>query len=339
MRGRVDDSPQIRTEAVDLYLSGRGALRVVTAAEHMAAIRQASRDPRVDDPEVLAASRLAAWRVVRSLAASLGLVAADETLEEALDGLVDPDPWFGRVVPRATVSQRAALRRGLGGPLADLVAQGLTLLPRGDEWDENWCEAAELVCQDVGVARGPHGGDVLMVLTYPLAARELALSPEDVYAVEELLVGQALRVLLRHGEAGVQDHFGEKYGLCRREANLLIRLARAEAMRNGRSTVEDDRALMVARLNDIAARARETLNVADELRALRELARVQGLTRTEPESVEQEFRSVIKSVSDRQDAERPLVALPREEDPTPEREELADFDREELAHEARSDVG
>ena len=130
----------------------------------------------------------------------------------------------------------------------------------------------------------------------------MPVSAKAVYRLEELLVDQAQRVLFRHGERGVMDHFRERYGLSRRECLGLVRLARADAVQYGRSSVEDDRSLMVAQLKDYVDRARDASNLDGEMKGLRELARVQGLTRTEPEDKMSEFLGVVRRVSGRQDA-------------------------------------
>jgi len=92
----------------------------------------------------------------------------------------------------------------------------------------------------------------------------------------------------------------------------LMRLARADALAVGGSSVEEDRALMIAQLKDLIARAKEEMNSDRELKALKQLAAIQGLTRTEPEDRAMDFMRVIAAVASRQDLRLEAPLKPRE---------------------------
>lgn len=305
------DRPRISTPDIDRFLAElpEDVPRRLTADEARALVRRAARGS--DAEALLADSSLIPhlvvllWRWARSAAQAVGRLSDDETLDAAL-GDSEPDAWHVRLVPRPTPSQRALLRQGATSVLYEATArhggEGIPLLPPRDARVSEWCQALEAVAEDLGASRAPRGPDCLRLLLDPALAPLVPIGARAVCRLEDLLIDQAQRVLFRHGERGVMDHFRDAYGISRRECLGLVRLARADAMTYGRSSVEDDRALMVAQLKDFADRAREAMNMGDEIRALRELARVQGLTRTEPEDKMSEFLGVVRRVSGRRDA-------------------------------------
>jgi hypothetical protein len=300
-------SPHIATPALDEFLSGAlpDLPRFLTSAESMRSFRAAALEggEAAQDPSLQPALRISLWRFARVLCHAAGTLSEDETLEDALAD-ARPDPWTQRLRCLPTPTQRALLRAGGAGIVYGSLStpEGLPLLPPRDGRAAGWCELFSHVAHACLIQRSPRGPDCLAVLENPDLAVLVEVTAPQVERVEELMVDQAQRVLVRHGERGVADHFRERYGLSRREALGLISLARADSLKYGRSSVEDDRALMVAVLKDYLDRARESMNMGDEIRAIRELARVQGLTRTEPENVAAEFLGVVRRVAGRQEA-------------------------------------
>lgn len=302
------DRPDIETPDLDRYLAAPDpdAPRRMTVREAIEALRSAARPSDaallLEDASLTPLLVLTLWRWCRAAAQAVGRLSDDETLDDAL-GDADPDAWTERLVPRPTPTQRALLRQGGTSAMYEATAgEGLPLLPPRDGRAARWCDAFQHVADDLGLRRGRRGPDCLRLLGDPDLAPQIPVGRRAVERLEDLLVDQAQRVLFRHGERGVADHFGEAYGLGRRECLGLIRLARADALRFGRSSVEDDRALMVAQLKDFVDRSRDAMNLDGEMKGLRELARVQGLTRTEPEDKMSEFLGVVRRVSGRQDA-------------------------------------
>jgi hypothetical protein len=301
------DRPEIKTHELDIFMSDLSEVpRRLKAVEALVVLRAAARATDalalLEDPALHPHLVVAAWRWARAAATAVGRCSDDETLDAAL-GDADPDPWTHRLVARPTPSQRALVRQGATSALYEAVAgEGISLLPPRDGRAARWCAAFESVAEDLSLRRAPRGPDCVRLLSDPEVAPLVAVGARHVVGLEDLLIDQAQRVLFRHGERGVMDHFRDRYGLSRRECLGLVRLARADALQYGRSSVEDDRALMVALLKDYTDRAREAFNLDGEMKGLRELARVQGLTRTEPEDKMSEFLGVVRRVSGRRDA-------------------------------------
>lgn len=274
------------------------------------------------------------WRLARGIAMVLGVCAEDESLERAADAEdYQEAPWTFPTRPRLSASQQQLVRLGEATSIHRAADQGVPLLPPRDPiLAERWCAVASILADELRLRPEPS-------LLDPRTCGGAGVSPRMVAAFEDLLVDEAAKAILESGERATLEHFRTKYGFARKEASGLIRLARADAMRMGSSSVEEDRALMVLQLKDLAARTREEFNTDRELRVLKELARVQGLTRSDPEDLGRLFAGVIAGVADRQDRrlqesqQRTLEAHAEvvdaedaeyEEDP----KALAEFDRE-----------
>lgn len=325
-RRRVPDADE-ELVALDQWLADCDAARPYSQQESLERLREAFRPAGGPDPldPVLQPHLVAGlWRWSRAVLAVLGRLDEDEMLEAATAD-AEPDPWRVGCRPRPTPVQRALLRQRAAGPVYEAArAWGLPLLPPRDPGPAaDWCAAFEEVASDLRLARAPRGPDVLAVLCEPGLASLCAVAPEQVLAYEEVLVDAAQRLLVRHGERAVVDVLADRYGLSRREGLAACRLARADALLHGRSSVEEDRALMVAQLKNYLARARQSLNMGDEIRALKQLAHVQGLTRTEPEDAAAEFLGVVRRVAGRRDASDRLLseaadaAAPPDPEPAP----------------------
>lgn len=322
------DQPRVSTEAVDAFL--REQLERPLLAGDLLRILRGIAAPSEHDPALVPYIRLLVWRWCRAAGQAVGRVGEDESLEQALADS-DPCPWTVRLYARPTPTQRALLRQGATSSMYGAVGgEGIALLPpTNGSAAARWCEAFSVVATDLVFKRAPRGPDCLRYLEDPSLAQHIELSEETILAVEEVMVDQAQRVLLRHGHHAVVDHFTERYGLTRREGMSLVLLAKADARLQGKSSVEDDRALMIAQLQGLVDRARESMHTGDELRALRELARVQGLTRTEPEDRGAEFLGVVRRVAGKQDAMKLLPAAA----------EALGLDPDELAERADEDEG
>jgi hypothetical protein len=62
--------------------------------------------------------------------------------------------------------------------------------------------------------------------------------------------------------------------------------------------IEEDRAILSMRLEDLIQRSRDALDMRVELGAIKQLAIVQGVTRAEPEDAMSEFARVVRKVTD-----------------------------------------
>lgn len=312
-------------------------------------------DPTRPDPEHLPLRIMVMYRIVRTTAQIIGLCAEDETLDDATDALAH-DAWVEPTAPIITPLVGLALRKGRASTLTKIHAKagGLPLLPPRTDPDAlaSWCRAATIVARDLGVERSREGLLGLEGLLIPETAAFNDVCAQEVMDFETMLLSSGLDLLLDNGERAALKHFREKYGFALKEAKMLMRLVRAQAMDRGGASIEEKRALAEARYEDLIGRAKDAMDQDGELKAMKELARIQGLTRTEPENQSQEFFEVVARVSGSQDKKKldprtlalisghraeevepitieaePVPQLEAEDDPLDEAA-LAEFDKE-----------
>ena len=275
-------------------------------------LRPEDQSPEIGDDSTLPHRIMVMWRLVRVAARVTGLCAEDETLDQATE--IEPDPWTHPIAPPLTPSQQALLRRGAAGALLNCVAKGMSLLPPDDPQEAvNWCQAMTLIAMELNMLTTQDGRIGFNGLLHPKTCQYSGVTIEHILALEELLVDEAQKLIIENGERPAIEHFRVQYSFTRKEAVALIRLARADALTMSGNSVDEDRALMIAQLKDLVARAKEEVNSDRELKALKELAKIQGLTRTAPEDIQRDFMAVIAAVADRQDRralESPKTRLP-----------------------------
>ena len=335
---------EVVTQALDRFLEPRPP-RKLEGEEGLARLRAIMRDdvPPAPSEENTPHRILVLWRLARASALLLGICAEDEHLDAATE--ITPSPWHVRVRPRLAPAQQAVLRRSSAAEMIALFGEGLPLLPPDDPGEaRRWCSAMSLLARDLGIERTREGQLGLQGLLHPKTCQFAGVTEEQILSIEELLIDEAQKLIIECGERAAIEHFRNRYGFARKESVGLIRLARADALAMGGSSVEEDRAIMVANLKDLIGRAKEEMNSDKELKALKQLAAIQGLTRTEPEDRAADFMKVIAAVAQRQDtaltAPKPMkqlaapaprlaeyiVVAPEEYDE--DAEALAEFDKE-----------
>lgn len=293
-----------------------------------------------------------AYRIVREHARLKNLITDDESLIEALG--IDPnqpgDPWRGDTsfVPptrrdgttRLTMPAWHALEALQEQPLLPPVvsrefrdvgdgpgAKGdLTILrsysPERDRKYLDWIEGADMIVRYLKIRDGSEAdreqGIVgLQGMLDPDRARLLWPSRYEIAAFEAVLIEETLGEMIESGVPGAVKFLGVQYGLSRREAGALVKLAKAQARESMESDTEDNRALMVLRLESYLGRAKGALNLQAEMYALKLMALVQGLGKSKPEDIAQDFIDVVTRVAERRNAEailpgdeKELEALP-----------------------------
>ena len=302
--------PEPESPRLDAFLRAERWERVRPGREMREWIKAVFAAGRIEPSQTLIEENLphrimAMWRIVRATAVIKGITSEDETLDSSTEQ--SPSPWTSPFHPIDTPMRGAALRRQRATKLLTYHAAGagLPLLPPRDD-DEalrRWCYASSLIAADLGIETTPTGRLGLQGLLTPILAAQCDVTDGHVIAFEELIVSAAMTLMLDHGERATISHFREEYGFTRKECIGVIRVAKSTAMEHSAASIEEKRAVAEMRLESIISRAKETLDTGTEMSALKELGKIQGLTRTEPENQAMEFAAVVRRVSKRQDAE------------------------------------
>lgn len=267
-----------------------------------------------------------AWRIVRELARLKNLVQEDELL---IDMELDPerDPWSAPIRGRAPASKTWARRldatllralevsarsglNGEGAPLLPPSVGGLWRTPDGlvrDDYDPGqdadlraFLRAAGLVAghycmADFETERGAEGELGLEGMLDVDTARLCWPSRSQIMAFEELVVGEAREFLATKGLSQARKHLVLAHGLRPREIDSIIKVAASSAVALTDFSPEEQRALMILRIDDYITRAREELNMAGENRGHKLMILVQGLAKIEQANPYAEFSAAVES--------------------------------------------
>lgn len=262
--------------------------------------------------DLLPARAFAAWRFVREFLRVQSVLRPDDSLTESVP--FDPacDYWtvLRPYVPRG-LAPHPALRAALEQAAA-LDPPGLPILPPPPP--------PEQIGEDGEPLAGYRPGTDARLLAYmdafeaitrylhldtssPLGLRGLASpslfrllfpSRAQILATEEYLVGQALDLLVLRGVNDARRQLLETYSLEAHEVLGLIKMANQEATRRTEASLEENKAIMVLRLEEII---RQSFDPRAKMAALKQLAIVHGFGRMEPEDAAHEFAAVVRRVT------------------------------------------
>lgn len=230
----------------------------------------------------------AAWRLTRALAAAKGRLVLDGFLSEMSVGEWE-QPTLG-----LTPGSNSSLERSL-------MASPSALLPPHppDEWrdgskDASYYDPASdvelcaftdrigVLSRRLGIGQRKEGRLGLAPLLDLPMVRVAWPTPREIMAYESVIVDEATQALLAHGTLGARREMMKLHGFTEDEVQSLLALARRvmRGIRNGADS-DGDKAAMIARLEDLAARCRQNLDLRAELMVYKTMSVVQGLTKTQ----------------------------------------------------------
>lgn len=231
----------------------------------------------------------AAWRLTRALGVAKGKLPLDGFLNE-----LDQAEWDTPSVGVNSGAPRQSLER-------QLVQTPIALLPPPPpaEWSDGtkdasfydpasdvelctYVERMSTLSRRIGLGHRKEGRLGLAPLLELALTRAAWPTPREIIAYESVVVDDATQKFIQHGTLGARRKLQDEYGFNEEEVNSLLLLAR-RVMRGVRNGVDgdSDKAAMVARLEDLAARCHQALDLRAELMVYKTMAVVQGLTKTQ----------------------------------------------------------
>jgi hypothetical protein len=279
----------------------------------------------------------AGYRWVREVSMLKSLVADDQMLSEALLGCPpSEDPWMvagvgetpkltGYVRMRADVVKMVNGKKGLPllppPPAPEWFGEDGKLLddydPKEDRLLMRWLDAFDRVTTYLGVPRGAvtnpdEGRWGLYGMLSPDTVRLCFPSVLQMLTWEEMLVSETWNHMVVGGQVDAERQLRATYGFSDVETHGLIRRAKTFGAIAYSQDEEGNRALMIARLDDLTRRCREGVpDIRAELAALKAQALVQGLTKGEQDDFEKEVRDVVlRATATRLPDRTPPRALP-----------------------------
>lgn len=138
-------------------------------------------------------------------------------------------------------------------------------------------------------------------LNNPTLIRYLFPTPLQLISYEVMVIDRTLDYMVKNpGDPKAMSWLYHKHGFTAGEARVIVRLAKSRARVVLETDLEDERAMMQLRLQDIARRAQQGLDLRAELAALKQLSIVQGLSKNDNNDIMAEFSDVVRAVSSRQ---------------------------------------
>lgn len=249
-----------------------------------------------------------AYRLLRELARHTRVLDQHQTLQE-----LDASAWTRALVTLpGGGAHRARTRACLSsGPLSLLPPAAPDPLPA--DYDPaldlplvHYCQALQCLAEDLSISAGTQtdpnlGRYGILGLLSPLTVRLACPSPEELLAWERTLISDALSVQLSRGTQGAYAWLEATHGLHSHEGRPILKAASTEAMERTEGDLEEKRAVMTLRLQDLARRARKSLNLPVQLGAAKLESLVAGFARSEPENLLSEFVNVVRKVNAEED--------------------------------------
>jgi hypothetical protein len=262
-----------------------------------------------------------AWRIAREIARLKGLIADDEQLNTLM--AMAPDPWQK---PTGFVTSDRSMYSRLNKTIAQSLRDVALLPPKlraqdaGAQYDpsrdirlQSYLEIITFISKYLFIEHGSkkdpaQGRYGLYGLLDQNLTRLAFPSRLQILAWEDLLTTEVLHCMAEEGQMGAEEFLRDTYGLRTFEIDSVVKLAKGTARRKMENDLEDDRAVMVFQLDDVARRAKDGLDLRVELAARKQQALVLGLGRTEAEDQFRDFLEVVDRVSGEDDA-KPNPAL------------------------------
>lgn len=246
-----------------------------------------------------------AWRLVRERARLHGLVGPGETLHEK--SFLSPDPWTEHcgVFPEAPSVRTDPLVGWLArNPLPLLPPQppgGVETPDYEIEADQDihlFVDLQDQLAHRLGLSETQEGREGLLGLLDVSTVRRAFPTQREIVAFELAEVDRILARMTQGAEGEVRGESEMRRelfdrGYSRRETQSLIRLARKLALAQVGAEPEEDRAMLILNLQNLADRARTGFKGAVELGAYRLLMRAMGLYDEKPRTDEDDMREMV----------------------------------------------
>lgn len=114
---------------------------------------------------------------------------------------------------------------------------------------------------------------------------------------EEMMIQETLDLVIEFGVPEAKRRLKNKYGLQPVELMSLMKMSRVLAQRQMEGDVEEDRSIMLMRLEDYCNRARNALDLRSELSGLKQMSIIMGLAQSHENDPVHEFIDVVRRVS------------------------------------------
>ncbi len=303
------DAPAQADDLVGEFVSDHTKRKPVAPVQSREVWARAFMEEKLTLEDLLPYRIRAAWRIVREMGRLKGLVADDEGLDCILG--ISPDPWaepcgFGtddtEMYSRLNgdVARSLVMLPLLPPAMDDTPCEGYN--PRTDDRLHQYMATIHFISLYLHIERGSRldpaqGRYGLYGIEDPSLIRLSFPSRLQILAWEDMIVEEAFRCMAEDGQAAAEEFLHDTYGLRSFETLSLIKLAKCKARKRLENDLEEDRAIMIYRLDEVARRAKTGMDLRTELGALKQMALVMGLGRSDPEDSLRDMIDVVARVA------------------------------------------
>lgn len=312
-------------------------------------------ESRASLDETLASRALCAWRITREMAYLRKIIDKHDTLSDVPFSF-EPDwgnPW---VVPTPLKLNRGAMKRPYYSEAAVRAMQAAEILPNGqgqtlfegepevkglaltppgqislpvqegdpyhDPLLSKWIEVISGIGSALGLANGPHidtfpPSTGYFPLLDPERARSHWPSIPQILLFEQILLEEVQSLVSANSYMVAKEEMRRKYGLTTFEFESIFAVVKARIRDFLDTDTEDHRAMLVMRIENFVDRAKDALDLSNEIKGLKALGVVLGVGKLEAKDSMKDFVQIVQQMSEakRLERERNLSILDGPEQP------------------------
>lgn len=250
---------------------------------------------------------IATYRIVRARLHLLGHLMLDESLEATRL------PWNTPAEVKNQAHLTPADEVNFEQSLAALAKHPAPLLPScANGTLRAWTAQTRALASDLRIDKPSRAYpfasmQVIRLLTKPEALASLWPTAKQLLEVQGNLLRETFTLIGREGHISAATHLMDHYGFTWSEATSLVALAKAAAVAVFKGSPEQERALSVARAEDVMKRSGGAFDRRGELNATKQIGLFVGVTRSEVEDVQVEFAKLAQKMSNVQIPLRPAT--------------------------------
>ena len=237
-------------------------------------------------------------RLVRELVRLKGLVQDDQLMMDSIIlqkywqmpiTYLSPHPTGPQVIRRAVIPVCPPPTRSFADPMF-----------------LKWIDVMHTIAARIGAYSSEVGLKGIFKLLDPPFVRSIFPDPEEIMAFEMCQVERTLHTQIDGGVLKAMEELQEK-GYSTEEARRELHLARSLAPSLTSSSMEQNKSIMILRIENLLQRAKATIDIRLELQALKLLTFVQGLHKASGEDMMDELIKVMQQTGKKFDTHKQVT--------------------------------
>lgn len=241
---------------------------------------------------------VAAYRLTRMVAIFRMLIAQEGALDEISEHPIYGCPWTRWWTPEG-LPMLSMFYDVRSAAEACRVPPGVPLEPPHDPDElEHWIDAMWRCSELLNMREHEKGCLGSRRLLSPKTLFHAWPDRGDLLAFEQVLFQTTFDMVISDGPSGAGRSLELEYGFEPREARGIVRAARERAQLTNTLDLDEERVLLLRRLEEHYRRAKQAMDLKAERNALKDIANILGLTRSTPDDVLVELTRTLRAVNE-----------------------------------------